>query len=119
MCWTGSKLAHQVDMLSAILEMLVPALLAESRMLCISPQKISGKLQNNSRRTTSKSGYRDPFPGGGMGWVITYVKGQAGHVLWAGQKLTFQCFVISASWLRERRAAEALSTSLVDTLIAA
>ena len=27
--------------------------------------------------------------------------------------LTFQCLVISASWLRERRAAEALSTSCI------
>lgn len=45
-CWAGSRLAHQVDMLSAILEMLVPALVAESRMLCSSPQAPSESCHN-------------------------------------------------------------------------
>ena len=31
--------------------------------------------------------------------------------------LTFQCLVISASWLRERRAAEALSTSCIYQIL--
>ena len=44
--WTGSRFAHQVDMLSAILEMLVPAFVAESFRLCIDIDAVTFSMQS-------------------------------------------------------------------------